>query len=117
MIIGFDSAGHRRVFGVSEEDARIAAGEYVRRRPDTGPLSHWWFKEDVPGILTRALAMPKTHKVVTTYADGRVREHLTRSLAAAETHAVGERRKIGRDLIEHFTGKIVRVVSVEIGEV
>lgn len=64
--------------------------------------------------IAAAQAMPHTHKVVTTYADGAVRELATRNAAAAETHAIGERRKVGRDLISRETGKTVRVVSVDV---
>lgn len=65
-------------------------------------------------LLAVALAMPNTHKVVTTYADGTVREFATRSQQTAENHAVLDRRKIGRDLISRETGKTVRVVSVAV---
>lgn len=65
-------------------------------------------------LINRTLAMPHTHAVVTKYADGNGRRFTTRSAGSAETHAVGERRKIGRDLIERDTGKTVRVVSVAI---
>lgn len=65
-------------------------------------------------LIAAALAAPKTHKVVTTYGSGAMKEHLTRSMATAENWAVGERRKIGRNLIDRDTGKTVRVVSVKI---
>lgn len=65
-------------------------------------------------LIAAALAAPKTHKVVTTYADCRVREFETRNLASAENHAVDERRKIGRDLISRDTVETVRIVSVEV---
>lgn len=65
-------------------------------------------------LIAAALAAPKTHKVVTLFADGRAREFETRSLASAETYAVGERRKVGRDLIDRETGKTVRVVHVAV---
>ncbi len=65
-------------------------------------------------LITAALAMSKTHAVVTTYADGRVRRFDVRSEAAAENHAVGERRKIGRDLIDRETGLTVRVINVTV---
>jgi hypothetical protein len=65
-------------------------------------------------LIAAALAAPKTHKVVTTYADGAVREFATRSLVTAENHAVLECRKIGRDLIDRITGAKIRVVKVEI---
>lgn len=65
-------------------------------------------------LLDRVLSMPKTHKVVTTYADGKVSEFATRSERTAENHAVLDRRNIGRDLIERETGRIVRIISVEV---
>lgn len=68
-------------------------------------------------LLARIQAMPHTHKVVTTYADGKVREFTTRSEKTAKNHAVLDRRNIGRDLIERETGNIVRIVSVEVVEI
>jgi len=65
-------------------------------------------------LIAAALTAPKTHKVVTTYADGTVREFATRSLQTAENHAVLDRRKIGRNLISRETGDTVRVVSVAV---
>jgi hypothetical protein len=65
-------------------------------------------------LIQAALAAPKTHRVTTTYADGRVRTFDTRSAGSAETYAVGERRKIGKSLIEPNTGAHVRIVSVDI---
>lgn len=65
-------------------------------------------------LIKAALAAPKTHVVVSTYADGSQHRHETRSLATAENFAVGERRSIGRDLISRETGAMVRIVSVEI---
>ena len=68
-------------------------------------------------LIAAALAAPKTHVVVVTYADGRVRRFETRNEASAENHALMERRKVGRDLIDRMTGKTVRVVSVVIEEI
>lgn len=65
-------------------------------------------------LIAAALAMPKTHKVVTTYADGDVYEFQTRSERTAENHAILDRRNIGRDLIDRETGKTVRIVSVTV---
>lgn len=65
-------------------------------------------------LIAAALAMPKTHEVVTAYADGTERRFGTRNPASAENHAVGERRKVGRDLIDRISGEIVCVVSVSI---
>ena len=65
-------------------------------------------------LIAAALAAPKTHAVVTTYACGKVRRHETRNAASAENYAVGERRKVGRDLIDRMTGDAVKVVSVTV---
>lgn len=71
-------------------------------------------KMTTASTLSALMAAPKTHKVVTAYADGRVREHLTASMAQAENFAIGERRKVGLKLISRETGKEVTVVSVSI---
>ena len=53
--IGFDQAGIRRVFGQDEFHqtalafAKTEAEAYVRRRPDTGPLSGWTFTQEDGG--------------------------------------------------------------------
>ena len=65
-------------------------------------------------IIQAALDAPKTHCVVTLYADGSVKRHETRSLATAENFAVGERRKVGRSLIDRSTGNTVQVVGVTV---
>lgn len=65
-------------------------------------------------LIAKAAAAPKTHAVLTTYADGRVERHETPSAATAENWAIGERRKIGRDLISRATGATVQVVSVDV---
>jgi len=71
-------------------------------------------------MIEAALAMPHTHAVVTKFADGTERRFTTRNIASAENFAVGERRKIGRDLISrgddlgHKAGDMVRVVSVDV---
>lgn len=65
-------------------------------------------------LINAALAMPKTHGVLTTFADGSTRRFDTRNAASAENYAVGERRKIGKDLINRDTDATVRVVSVEV---
>lgn len=68
-------------------------------------------------MIEAALAAPKTHAVITKYADGRERRFETRSLASAKTHASVEGANMGRDLIDRATGKTVRKVSVEIVEI
>lgn len=64
--------------------------------------------------INAALAAPKTHAVVTTYASGATRSFETRCAGSAENYAIGERRKIGRELISRETGETVRVVAVDI---
>lgn len=64
--------------------------------------------------INAALAAPKTHVVITGYACGKTKRHETRSEATAENWAIGERRKIGRDLIDRDTGNTVRVTTVTI---
>jgi hypothetical protein len=71
--------------------------------------------ETTDQMLARIRAMPHTHKVVTTYADGKVREFTTRSLQTAEHHAVLDRRNIGRRLMEReFPHRYVTIVKVEV---
>lgn len=65
-------------------------------------------------LIAANLAKPMTHVVVTTYANGTAKRHETRSAAQAENYAIGERRKIGRALLDRVTGEPVRVVSVTI---
>lgn len=70
---------------------------------------------DIHPLIAAALAAPKTHEVVATYADGAVRITQTRSLASANTHAdCVERPRLGRDLIDRATGKTVRIVDVTV---
>ena len=65
-------------------------------------------------LIAAQLAKPKTHKIVTTYADGAVHEFEARSLAAAENHAVLDRRHIGRVMLERGTDREIMIVSVEV---
>ena len=67
-----------------------------------------------PAIVAAMLARPITHEVVTKFADGAERRFGVRSAAQGENYAIGERRKIGRDLLNRDTGAMVRVVSVEV---
>ena len=73
--------------------------------------------DNMPQNLLAALAAPKTHRVVTVYSCGKRRSHETRNLASAENYATGERRKIGRDLIDRETGATVHIIAVEIERV
>lgn len=72
-------------------------------------------------LIAAALARPLTHRVITAYADGATQTHDTRSMQTAELFAIGERRKIGRDLISRnpdmTAGPMVRVVSVSVGTI
>jgi hypothetical protein len=68
-------------------------------------------------LIAAALAAPKTHKVVTTYADGKVRKFETRSELTANNHAVLDHRNIGRVLVSRETGETVRIVSVTIEKI
>jgi hypothetical protein len=68
-------------------------------------------------LIAAALAMPKTHEVVTTYADGAIDRFPTRSLRTAENRAVLDRRNIGRNLIDPRTGTLVQIVSVDVKEI
>jgi hypothetical protein len=54
---GFDPQGVRRVFGegrtadAAENECRVAAQDYVRRSPDTGPLANWTFRPVPPDLV------------------------------------------------------------------
>lgn len=67
--------------------------------------------------IAAELAKPLTHKCVTLYADGSAKEHQTRGWPQANNWAIGELRKVGRDLIDRETGKTVRVVDVYVAEI
>ena len=69
---------------------------------------------DAMQLIQAALAAPHTHAVVTRYVDGRERRFTTRNAASAESYAVGERRKIGRQLIDRESGLPVSVASVDV---
>lgn len=72
---------------------------------------------DTEAFLAAQLAKPLTHRVTIAYQSGATRIHDTRSLAQAENYAIGERRKIGRDLINRLTGETVRVISVTVSRI
>ncbi len=59
-------------------------------------------------------AAPMVAVVVTRYDDGTEYRHEVRSLKAAANWAIGERRKIGRSLIDRKTGKSATVIAVDI---
>lgn len=68
-------------------------------------------------LIQAQLAKPLTHRVTTVYEGGAVRTHDVRSLAQAENHATGERRKIGKSLISRETGERVKVLTVTIDSI
>ncbi|RWX70430.1 hypothetical protein EN780_03280 [Mesorhizobium sp. M4B.F.Ca.ET.089.01.1.1] len=72
---------------------------------------------DITKRLEALAAMPRNWRVTTHYADGATHHHDTHTAPQAENFAIGERRKIGRDLISRETGETVRVVSVTIGKI
>lgn len=72
---------------------------------------------DITARLAALAAAPKTHVIVTRHSDGTERRHETRSAATAETHAIGERRKVGRTFRHRETNAEYTVVSVEISEI
>lgn len=72
---------------------------------------------DILARLEALAAKPRNWRVTTHYTDGRTRHHDTHSAAQAESYAVGERRKIGRDLISRETGEPVRVERVAIAKI
>lgn len=71
--------------------------------------------ETTAQLIARIQTLPRTHKCVTTYANGEVHEVPAVSESAAKNHAVMKRRLIGRDLkVRGEPGKTVRIVSVEV---
>jgi hypothetical protein len=46
MWIGYDANGARRVWGETLEAVKEEARDYVKRRPETGPLALWVFEEE-----------------------------------------------------------------------
>lgn len=69
---------------------------------------------EIAALIDRMQSMPKAFEVVTLFADGTSRSHQTATLGQADNYAVGEKRKIGRALMNRDTGDIVSVVSVEV---
>jgi len=63
-------------------------------------------------LIARMQAIPKAFEVVTLFADGTTRRHVTATRGQADNYAVGESRKIGRDLLNRDTGATVHVVDV-----
>jgi hypothetical protein len=56
-VVGFDPDGMRRIYASTWIAARQEARSYIRKRPDTAPLSAWRFDVDVPaGTISAAPA-------------------------------------------------------------
>jgi hypothetical protein len=72
---------------------------------------------DILARLEALASNPRNWRVTTHYADGRTRHHDTHSAAQAENYAIGERRKIGRELISRETDETVRAVHVTIAKI
>ncbi|UFS77176.1 hypothetical protein LPB73_07310 [Tardiphaga sp. 37S4] len=72
---------------------------------------------DIRSRLEVLAAAPYTHRVTTHYASGATKTHDTRGAAQAENWAIGERRKVGHDLLDRATGSTVRVASVTISTI
>lgn len=67
--------------------------------------------------LEALAAAKRDWRVTTLYADGSVKTHDSHTRAGADNFAIGERRKIGRNLIDRANGKTVRVVDVYVAGV
>lgn len=68
-------------------------------------------------LIAKRLAAPRQFRVTTHYEGGATKMHETETEGQAENWATGERRKIGRDLIDRETGGTVRVVDVTIDRI
>lgn len=67
---------------------------------------------EIANLIAARLAAPKKFEVVTLFADGTARSYKTETRGQADNYAHGERRKIGRVLINRDTGASVEVVDV-----
>lgn len=63
-------------------------------------------------LIAKMQSMPKAFEVVTLFADGTSRAHQTATRGQADNYSVGEKRKIGRTLLNRDTGATVEVVDV-----
>jgi hypothetical protein len=79
--------------------------------PAAAPDSH---RAEIEALIARKLAEPKRWRVVTAYADGRIKNHDTAVIGQAENWAIGERRKIGKKMIDRENGQTVEVIEVRI---
>ncbi|NTZ60010.1 hypothetical protein G6L24_06760 [Agrobacterium tumefaciens] len=69
---------------------------------------------EIANLIATSLAAPKKFEVVTLFADGTSRSHKTETQDQAENYAVGEKRKVGRSLINRETGTNVRIAAVSV---
>lgn len=69
---------------------------------------------DILDFIEARLAAPKRFRTTTTYRNGDIRHHDTETLAQAENWADGERRKIGKKVINRDTRETTFVVSVTV---
>lgn len=67
---------------------------------------------ETAALIARMQSMTKAFEVVTLFADGTSRSHQTATRGQADNYAVGERRKVGKNLINRGTGATVQVVDV-----
>ena len=63
-------------------------------------------------LIAKMQAMPKAFEVVTLFADGTSRTHETATRGQADNYSVGEKRKIGRSMLNRETGDAVMVTDV-----
>ncbi len=71
---------------------------------------------EIAALIATRLAAPKKFEVVTLFADGTSRSFKTETRGQADNYAVGEKRKIGRSLINRETGSTVEVVDVYVDQ-
>jgi len=72
---------------------------------------------DIRARLEQLAAQPREWRVTTHYANGATKTHDTHNQAGAENFAIGERRKVGRELISRETGETVSVVDVTVARI
>lgn len=63
-------------------------------------------------LIAKMQAMPKAFEVVTLFADGTSRSYQTATRGQADNYAVGEKRKIGRTLLNRDTCATIIVTDV-----
>ncbi len=65
-------------------------------------------------LIQKRLEAPKNFRVVTIYRDGATKAFEVETMGQAENYATGQRRKVGKELIDRFSAKRVMVVNVVI---